>query len=70
MPPPRQKPTFLHVHIQEIRDTLVHHVSTHYSDVGLKRMARQRLTMSRPLFLHDLGAWLSTLTYLASVPPA
>lgn len=54
------------VPLHAFRDALVHHVSTHYSDIGLQHTASQRSAPSHPLFLHwffsqdawDLEAWL------------
>jgi hypothetical protein len=66
------------VPLHQFRDALVHHVSTHYSDAGLKHMARQRLATSHPLFLHeffsqdawDLEAWLQGCLEPDSTAPA
>jgi len=66
------------VPLHQFRDALVHHVSTHYSDIGLKHTARQRQATSHPLFLHnffsqdawDLEAWLRGCLEQASSTPA
>lgn len=67
------------VPLHHFRDALVHHVSTHYSDIGLQHAARQRSNASHPLFLHhffsqdawDLEGWLRSCLGLAVVgePP-
>ena len=66
------------VPLHQFKDALVHHVSTHYSDIGLKHMARQRLATLHPLFLHefysqdawDLEAWLQGCLEPDSTAPA